>query len=189
MPEYRRYFLEGGTFFFTVVTDGRRPILTGNHGLLRRSIQECRAKFPFTIDAMVLLPEHLHAIWTLPVGDDEYPKRWAKIKRGFTESWLAMGGRERAVTRGRSRKRYRGVWQPRYWEHAIRNETDFLRHMDYIHYNPVKHGHVQCPHSWPCSSFHRLVREGVYEPDWGCICGQSPQGEMDFTDIEHLLRE
>lgn len=114
-----------------------------------------------------MLPEHIHAIWSLPRGDDDYARRSAFIKKEFMRGWLASGGSEQVVgTEQRARHR-RGVWQPRFWEHVIQDEEDFERHLDYIHYNPVKHGLVASPGDWPYSSFHRWVRLGAYDPEWG----------------------
>jgi putative transposase len=181
MPEYRRYLIPGETYFFAIVTDGRAPILCTDsaRAFLRESILECQRERPFEMPAVVLLPDHLHAIWTLPTEDCDYSTRWALIKKGFTERYLAAGGPERSVSTGRRNQRRRGVWQPRFWEHMIRDETDFERHFDYIHYNPVKHGYVSRPRDWPWSSFHRWVRAGVHPVDWGC----SPDAGFDFTEI------
>ncbi len=116
---------------------------------------------------MVLLPDHLHTIWTLPEGDARYPARWGWIKKEFTARWLRAGGAEQTVTAGRHRDGRRGVLQPKYWEHTLRDEDDFERHLEYIHFNPVHHGLVRRPGDWPYSSFHRWVRRGAYPADWG----------------------
>jgi putative transposase len=139
-------------------------------------MRECANRFPFEVPAIVLLPEHLHAIWTLPRGDDRYPLRWRWIKREFTREWLKVTGIEQKRTPARKRERRRGVWQRRYWEHTIKDESDFEAHFDYIHYNPVKHGHVTRPRDWPWSSFHRWVTAGHYHIDWaaGKLIGQLP---------------
>ena len=174
MPNYRRAFVPGGTFFFTLVTFGRRPFLTGERarGILRAAIEGCRADLPFTLEAMVLLPDHLHAVWTLPAGDADFSKRWAKIKRQFTAAWLSGDSAENVHAGDAVRwQRRRSVWQPRFMEHAIRDFDDWAKHLDYLHWNPVKHGYVKCPHAWPWSTFHRLVRENVYPADWRCVCG------------------
>jgi putative transposase len=112
----------------------------------------------------VLLPDHLHAIWALPEGDANFSRRWAWLKREFTRRWL-----EAASDSGQTYQRRRTVWQPRFWEHTIRDERDFANHLDYVHYNPVKHGHVARPHDWEHSSFHRFVKFGWYDPDWGAV--------------------
>jgi putative transposase len=145
-------------------------------------MRQHRKAASFETVAIVLLPDHLHVIWTLPRGDDDYPSRWQAIKAKFTSQWLAAGGEEHDVTRGYRR---RGVWQPRFMEHAIRDEQDLHNHADYIHYNPVKHGYVQAPRDWPWSSFHRYVRSGDYPVDWGCAHERPPQfGGVDEGLIE-----
>jgi len=172
MPNYRRVYIPGGTFFFTVVTENRAPFLCEDRArdILRSSIETCRHKWPMTIDAIVLLPDHLHTIWTLSTDDSDYSRRWAWIKKEFTKAWLAGHGKEQSRSDSRLRNRRRGVWQRRFWEHAIRNDDDLIDHVEYIHYNPIKHGLVKCPHNWPYSSFHRYVAQGVYPQDWGCAC-------------------
>jgi len=120
------------------------------------------------MDAIVLLPDHVHMIMRLPPDEDDFPARLSKIKRNFTEGYLASGGSENKPTPARRRQRYRGVWQKRYYEHAIRDYDDFKRHLDYLHANPVKHGLVHRPSEWTWSSFHRYVKSGEYDPDW---CG------------------
>ena len=172
MPNYRRAVVPGGTFFFTVVTYDRTPFLCSDlaRPILRRAIAECRQRWPFQIDAFVLLPDHLHAIWTLPAFDADFSRRWAWIKKTFTQRWRDAGGAEGAVGIGKRRDRRGGVWQQRFWEHTCVDADDLKNHVEYIHYNPVKHGYVNCPHAWPYSSFHRWVAEGVYPADWQCVC-------------------
>jgi len=169
MSDYRRNFRPGGTFFFTVVTHQRQPLLCQPiaRRLLHRFIRDERQRRPFIIDAAVLLPDHLHMIWTLPQGDGDFAIRWAAIKGDFSRMWLAGGGSERHIAVSSHREERRGVWQRRFIEHTIRDEQDFARHADYIHYNPVKHGLVDSPVQWRCSSFHRYVRIGVYPKHWG----------------------
>lgn len=164
MPNFRRAFVPGGTFFFTVVTNNRIPLFEDElaRTLLGQFIRETREKWPFEIDAIVLLPDHLHAIWTLPSGDTEYSKRWGWLKKEFSKCWISRGGRESDISESRRSEQRLGIWQPRFWEHTILDEHDFEQHFDYIHFNPVKHGYVRCPHEWPHSSFHRWVEEGVY---------------------------
>ena len=164
MPNWRRAHVSGGFFFFTIVTDRRARFLTEipARPLLGSIIRRCLLQWPLTINAMVLLPDHLHAIWSLPPGDAAYPKRWGWIKQEFTKAWLSLGGCEKKQTVRRIRDGRRGVWQPKYWEHTLEGEHDFERHFDDIHYNPVKHRLVRCPRDWPCSSFHRWTRSGVY---------------------------
>ena len=186
MPEYRRYRVEGATYFFTVVTDGREPFLCQDEAraILRGLLSECRARWPFTTDAIVLLPDHLHALWTLPENDANYSRRWGWVKKEFTKAWLGRGKAEQPVSPGRQHKRQRGVLQPRFWEHLIRDEDDFERHADYIHYNPVKHGHSRTPKEWPWSTFHDWVRQGFYPEDWG---GGDP--EARFASITDTVGE
>ena len=171
MPNYRRWRVEGGVYFFTIVTHQRRPILTTAVGrrFLRHAMIEARRRRPFEQLGIVLLPEHIHMIWRLPDGDVDYSIRIGAIKESFTRDYLASGGAEGASTPGRRRQRYRGVWQKRFIEHCIRDWADFKRHLDYIHANPVKHGHVEYPRQWSWSSFHRYRRMGWYENDW---CGR-----------------
>ena len=140
---------------------------------------------PFELVAIALLPDHLHAIWTLPPGDAEYPDRWKSITAHFTTNWLASGGHESFVSSGYHKQRRRGVWQPRFMEHTIRDEQDLHHHADYLHWNPVKHHHANCPKDWPWSSFHRFVQSGSYPPDWGCA-NQSPP---DFGNANEDLIE
>ncbi len=191
MPEYRRIFQPGGMFFFTVVTNRRRRLLATQLAidLLRDSFREVQADMPFEMDACVVLPDHLHCIWTLPEGDSEYSKRWSRVKRRFTQRWLSSGGHEDAVSESRTRHRERGVWQRRFWEHTIRDEHDLIRHVDYIHYNPVKHGLVSCPHAWENSSFDRWVGLNHYAPDWLCVCDGRTRRPPDFAAIEETALE
>jgi putative transposase len=172
MPDYRRIHRSGGTYFFTVVTERRSPFLCdpAARRILHAAFDACRASRPFEIDAIVLLPDHLHAIWTLPDGDADYSTRWASIKAQFTRAWLGSDGArsEQPRTNSRIRHRHRGLWQRRFWEHTIRDEDDLNRHLDYVHYNPVKHGLARCPHKWPYSSFAKWVCRKGYEPEWCC---------------------
>lgn len=174
MPNYRRAKVPGGTYFFTVVTHDRAPLLSGKPALstLGDCLRECQSRTPFTVDAIVVLPDHLHTIWSLPQGDSDYSARWGWIKKEFTQRWLNAGERSRSISAGRHAERRRGVWQPRFWEHVIEDEEGFDRHFNYVHYNPVKHGYVTCPHEWEASSFHRWVKAGVYDGDWACGGGQ-----------------
>ncbi len=189
MPDYRRAFVPGGTFFFTLVTDQRRPLFQQEsaRSLLGQVIRECQQRWPFTVNAIVLLPEHLHSIWSLPSGDSDFSKRWGWIKKEFTKRWLDAGAAESKISTSRKLERRRGVWQPRFWEHTIEDVEDFERHFDYIHYNPVKHGHVRCPHDWPYSSFHRWVAAGVYPSHWACWSDVEPV--LTFCDISDSVGE
>ncbi len=170
VPNYRRTFLAGGTFFFTLVTQRRRRLFSDDAAcrLLGEAIRVVQAEQPFETVAVVLLPDHLHCIWTLPDDEDDYSSRWAGIKRQFVESWTAVGGREAAISHARREQYERGIWQKRFWEYRIRNQADLARHVNYIHYNPVKHGLARCPHAWTHSSFHRWVEQGYFKVDWLC---------------------
>ena len=178
MSRYRRQ-LTGSTFFFVVVAYRRRPIFCGPafRAALRQAIQTVRGTRPFTVDAWVLLPDHMHCIWTLPDGDHDYATRWAEIKR-FVSSVARETLRDpRLLTRAGKSRGESTIWQRRFWEHQIRDESDFERHVDYTHFNPVKHGYVQSACDWPHSTFHRYVREGTYPRDWG---GSADILELDF---------
>jgi putative transposase len=161
---YRRADVAGATYFFTVnLLDRQQALLTEHISLLRRCVRSVRQQYPFHIDAMVILPDHLHALWTLPDGDADFSKRWMLIKSAFSRS---LPKAEKLNT-SRIAKRERGIWQRRFWEHLIRNEADYERHVDYIHGNPVKHGYVDKAADWPYSSIHRYIRAGLLSPDWG----------------------
>ena len=163
---YRRSLIPGCTFFFTVnLADRQRDLLTAHIDTLRGVTRLIRQRHPFEIVAMVVLPDHLHAIWRLPQGDADYPKRWSLIKAGFARRIP----KTEAIRASRVAKRERGIWQRRYWEHQIRDDTDLTRHVDYVHFNPVKHGYVDRAAEWPFSSIHRFVREGKVLETWGAI--------------------
>jgi putative transposase len=163
MTNYRRNLLAGGSFFFTVnLAERHLHLLTEHIEGLRNAFRETRRLHPFTIDAMVVLPDHLHTLWTLPEDDADFATRWRLIKSAFSRS-LATGER---VSASRAAKGERGIWQRRYWEHTIRDDNDFAGHADYIHINPVKHRLVSRVRDWPYSSFHRMVKLGVYPEDW-----------------------
>ncbi|TWT61066.1 REP-associated tyrosine transposase [Rubinisphaera italica] len=189
MPNYRRANVPGGSFFFTVVTDNRRPIL--NSEIARKSLlnafQICQSTMPFEMNAVVVLPDHIHTIWTLPRGDTNFSKRWGLIKSSFTKQWLEHGGMQRSISEARNNEHRKGVWQPRFWEHTIVDEDDFESHFDYLHYNPVKHGLVKHVSEWPSSSFHRWVKAGVYSPDWGRLEGQTM--EIIAREIKQTVGE
>jgi putative transposase len=167
----RRYLRNraGRTFFFTVVTDERRPILTTDLGrcCLRAAFHQTRASRHFELTAIVLLPDHLHSVWTLPEGDTDFSTRWRAIKSEFTRRWLAAGGGEATSSHSRSSKAERSIWQRRFYEHTCRDDADLKRCVDYVHVNPLKHGLVTQVRDWPWSSFHRHVRLGEYSLDWG----------------------
>jgi putative transposase len=169
MPNYRRNFVRGGTYFFTVVAHMRRPILSTPDALrsLRTARRTVARERPFDLIAVVLLPDHLHTVWSLPPGDLDYSTRWGQIKEAFTRSFRSSGGTEGPRSLSRVRKRERAVWQRRFWEHTVRDEDDLERCVDYVHWNPVKHGLVERVQDYPWSSFHRYVRAGDYDIGWG----------------------
>jgi len=152
-----------------VVTYRRRPLFRDAEAreLLGDVMRETCEQRPFETVAVAVLWDHVHCIWTLPQGDGDFSTRWKEIKSEFTKRWLEAGGSELAVSPSKRSRGRRGVWQPRFWEHALRDEEDFEAHFDYVHYNPTKHGYVQCPWDWPWSSFRRYVEMGHYERDWG----------------------
>src|SRR6185369_4329424 len=157
MVHYRRACVPGGTFFFTVALNDRKAnTLVANVAALRKVLDEVRSTRPFHINAMVVLPEHLHAIWTLPEGDADYSARWRSVKAGFVIALRREGFASRPNMKGEH-----AVWQRRFWEHQIRNDDDMARHVDYVHINPVKHGLVKRVSDWRWSTFHRYVREGI----------------------------
>jgi putative transposase len=163
MTAYRRNFVPGATYFFTMAPADRRLALRTDHiEALRASFREIRLGHPFVIEAIVVLPDHLHAIWTLPEGDRDFSTRWSLIKANFSRALP----RDEPISHSRRRKRERGIWQRRYWEHTIGDDDDFARHFDYVHFNPVKHGYVKDVADWRYSSFHRMARSGFYLPDW-----------------------
>jgi len=191
MPEYRRAFLPGGTFFFTAVTDRRRPIFADALAidLLRQAMAHVQSRHPFVIDAAVVLPDHVHCIWSLPDGDADFSTRWRLVKARFTQLYLRSGGRQGLRSPSRAEKGERGVWQRRFWEHTIRDLDDYVRHVDYIHYNPVRHGLAACPHAWAATSLHRWVQRGVYGVDWCCGCESRRVRVPMFDEIEAVVGE
>ncbi|WP_337056143.1 REP-associated tyrosine transposase [Pseudomonas sp. USHLN015] len=164
MSRYLRSQRAGSYYFFTLVTAKRRPLLTepSVRHALRNAIQAVRLEQPFRIHGWVLLPDHLHCLWELPPGDTDFARRWSIIKRKVSQSVHLP-----PTSNSRVARRESGFWQRRFWEHGIRDADDYRRHMDYLHWNPVKHGLVTRVADWPWSSFHRLVREGLYPTGWG----------------------
>ena len=158
MSRIRRIAAPGGVFFFTVVTHRRLPVFTDETRVeaFREAIRTVRKHRPFVIDAMVVMPEHLHCIWRLPPGDGDHSARWREIKKRTARALAPMLGVSR-------------IWQPRYWDHLIRDEDDWRRHVDYVHYNPVRHGHASRAAEWPWSSFSWAVARGWYAPGWGSV--------------------
>ena len=164
MRTYKRLRVDGGCYFFTVVMQqrGRDGILIENIDALREAFRKIKQKHPFTLDAIVILPDHLHCIWQLPKGTDDFSTPWRLIKTTFSKS-IEKG---EVIDKSRQRKNERNIWQRRFWEHLIRDEKDYQHHFDYIHYNPVKHGYVEQVADWQYSSFHRCVKQGIYNNDW-----------------------
>ena len=165
--KYRRIFIPGGMYFFTVVTYNRQPIFIAPAAveLLRFSFRYTMVRHPFTIVASVILPDHLHFIWTLPPDSSDFSTRWRLIKSYFTRHWFSVDYVH--DTSSQNLKKEKNVWQGRFWEHFIRDEHDLTRHLDYIHYNPVKHGFVDTPMEWKYSSFQNYVDDGFYPKEWG----------------------
>ena len=165
MAQYRRIWHPGGAYFFTVTLLQRQSndLLVRHIEPLREAVRYVRHRHPFKIHGWVVLPDHLHCIIELPADDADYAVRWALIKQRFSKA--VPNTEMRSATR--QRREERGIWQRRYWEHLIRDETDYSRHMDYLHFNPVKHGLVSRVRDWPYSTFHRLVEQGVYPANWG----------------------
>ncbi len=170
MSNYRRARYAGACYFFTLVTHQRQPVLTQPRlrEALRLAIERVRQGHPFSIHGWVLLPDHLHCLWQLPEGDTDYSRRWSMIKRLTSQAMPELSG---SISLSRNLRRESGLWQRRFWEHRIRDEQDYRQHLDYLHWNPVRHALVERVADWPWSSYHRLVREGVYPADWGG-CGE-----------------
>ncbi len=168
MPNYHRFY-EGGAYFFTVVTFNRLPILTSDTArrILHNAWLDVCKRMPFETVAISLLPEHLHCVWTLPEYDQNYSIRWKEIKRLFTKGYLEEIGPGEDRNASRQKRGEAAIWQRRFWEHTIRDQEDFNRQIEYIHYNPVKHGLVTRVVDWPWSSFHRFAKMGLYSPEWG----------------------
>lgn len=161
--DYRRALVPGGAYFFTVnLADRTSRLLVERADMLRDVVREVRQRHPFEIVAWVVLPDHIHAVWKLPAGDADFPMRWALIKAGFSRRIAPAEN----VNPSRAMKGQRGIWQRRFWEHLIRDDDDLARHVDYIHINPVKHGHAAKASDWPWSSIHRYVRNGTLTADW-----------------------
>jgi len=172
MSNYRRWYVPGGTYFFTVVTYNRQPLFQqeDSRTLLGNCLRETRDELPFETIAMVLLSDHLHALWQIPLGDADFSTRWKRIKARFTKKWLLSGGAEAITTASQKKRQNRGIWQRRFHEHVIDDEDDLEAHfhyIHYIHYNPVKHGYVARPWDWEQSTFRKYVDLGYYPRDWG----------------------
>jgi putative transposase len=169
MPEYRRHRIPGGTYFITIVTYQRQPILTlpKSREILRCTWKTVQSRYPFSTDAICLLPDHIHTLITLPENDGDFPKRISEIKRIFSREFHLYNRNQVEKNLSRIKRRENTLWQRRYWDHIIRDEQDLNNHINYIHYNPVKHGLTTSVIDWPWSSFHRYVKAGIYEWDWG----------------------
>ena len=164
--QYRRNYVKGGSYFFTVnLLDRNKSLLVEHIDLLRESIRVVKFQRPFYIDAWVVLPDHLHAVLTLPDNDTDYSGRWREIKKRFSKSLP----KTEFLTQTRKRKNERGIWQRRFWEHTIVDERDYWHHVNYVHFNPLKHGLVERVVDWPYSSFHKAVASGMYSRNW---CGE-----------------
>jgi putative transposase len=191
MSEYRRTYIPGGTFFLTLVTYQRIPLFSNpeNINRLRVAISTTRREMPFEIIGAVVLPEHIHFLWILPPDDSNYSKRIGRLKVLFTHSLRGKKMLPQNVSISRQKHRESDVWQRRFWEHTIRHEEDLAKHLDYIHYNPVKHRLAACPHQWEYSSFHKSVRQGTYSADWCCSCKNRLPQIPDFSGIDERIGE
>lgn len=163
MSNYRRVRVPGGTYFFTVnLLQRRRRLLVDHVDELRLAFQDAKRARPFEIIAIVILPDHLHCIWTLPEGDTDNTNRWSQIKTGFSKRTSA----NERISKSRCKRRERGIWQRRFWEHVISDDNDLANHINYVYINPLKHGYVARVCDWPYSSFHRDVKLGNYPENW-----------------------
>lgn len=169
MPKYKRIKIAGGTYFFTVISYNRKPLLTLDivRKGLRGAINKTREFLPFEINAWVLLPDHLHTIWTLPSRDANFAARWAMIKQYTSKSCRHLFEYDENICNSKSLRKEMSLWQRRFWEHLIRDDDDYEKHFDYVHWNPVKHGRVTRVIDWPYSTFHRFVAQEIYPADWG----------------------
>jgi putative transposase len=178
MPNYRRAFVPGGCWFFTVnLLDRRQTLLIDQIETLRAAVAATRQSHAFTIDAIVVLPDHLHAVWSLPAGDSDFSTRWRLIKNRFARALP----KQEALSAVRIARNERGIWQRRFWEHLIRDEADYARHVEYCYINPLKHGLVTRVCDWPDSSFHRDVRAGIFPLDWA---GDSEAGGISASESD-----
>ena len=169
MPNYRRAKLPGGTYFLTQVTHHRQSWLISDTArlALRAAITHVRQTYPFSIDAFVLLPDHFHCLWTLPKEDSDLSTRLRLIKTFVTKRYGEQLGINADISTSRQKRFERNLWQRRFWEHLIRDERDFAKHCDYIHYNPVRHQLCPLPQDWQFSTIHRFTAQGIYPPNWG----------------------
>lgn len=175
MVNYRCCKIQGGCYFFTVTLHNRKSqILIEHINLLRDAIDRVKKSYPFKMNAYVFLPDHLHMIWTLPVGDNNFSIRWNQIKGLFVRELIKQN-----IPLKKNHHREYKLWQRRFWEHVIRDEKDLNHHVNYIHYNPVKHRLVKSVKDWPYSSFHEYVKRKIYPVEWG---GVNVAGEGDFGE-------
>ncbi|MBL7002871.1 MAG: transposase [Gammaproteobacteria bacterium] len=175
--KYKRADVQGGTYFFTVnLANRNNTLLIDEIDVLREVINKVKKQHPFKLDAMVILPEHLHAMFTLAKNDKDYATRWMLIKSGFSRQIPKL----EQINKSRKIKGERGIWQRRYWEHLIRDEKDYVRHFNYIHYNPVKHGYVERSVDWPHSTIHKYINLGVIDESWGC---EGIQNGLEFGEV------
>jgi putative transposase len=193
MSVYRRMYVPGGTYFFTLVTYQRQPLFSVPENIiyLRQATQQIKAEMPFKIIGAVVLPEHIHFIWKLPAKDTNYSQRIGKLKVLFTKSLSLKFKSEQSTDLSPSRQKHResNIWQRRFWEHTIRSDHDLENHLNYIHYNPVKHGLVSCPHLWQYSSFYNWVEKEVYPHDWCCCCNDKQSIIPNFSEISDRTGE
>lgn len=169
MSKYIRSYTQGAFYFFTLVSYNRRKIFCNEDFLqaFKNSIRQIQHQYPFEIIAWMQLPDHLHCIWKMPENDADYSMRWSQIKRLTTQACPQYQLSIDELSHSKVKRYEKGIWQRRFFEHQIRDEADFVKHMDYLHYNPVKHGLVETVSDWPYSSFHRYVNQGYYAEDWG----------------------
>jgi putative transposase len=191
MPNYRRLYVPGGTVFLTVVTHERRPLFKDAQNILRlrAAAQTVMNEMPFCFEAAVILHDHFHVLWTMPEGDTNYSKRMGRLKVEFTHALRGRNALPANVSASRRKHRESDVWQRRFMEHTIKDEQDFEDHLNYIHYNPVKHGYVRCPHAWPYSSFNKWIARDVYTQKWACSCGGVTWQPPDWRKIAELVGE
>jgi putative transposase len=176
MTDYRRIYMPNATWFFTVNLAERQNnhLLVERIDSLRTAFRYVKERRPFQMNAVVIMPDHLHCMWTLPPGDADFSTRWNLLKGHFSRV-ITKGER---ISQSRSKRRERGLWQRRFWVHLITDQHDFNQHVDYIHWNPVKHGWVPRVVDWPHSSFHQFVRQGFYTTAWG----HSGQFDIDANE-------
>ena len=165
--KYHRYFQNGGTYFFTLVTFRRKKIFLEDSAceLFMHALDHVQSNHPFHVIAYCLCPDHIHMIWSLPENDNNYPLRWRLVKSNFSRKYKQED--KESIPVSRKHKGECTVWQRRYWEHFIRDENDLVKHIEYIHFNPVKHALVDAPVRWRYSSFYDYVDQGLYQKDWG----------------------